>query len=383
VGGRAKQISSPHQARWRLDNGQHILIGAYTHTLALMQRMGVHLESSFVRLKPDLRTPDQQGWQMHAGPAQWGLLKGVMQSRGWTWHDRLTFLWAAAQWQRRQFTCPDDWTVSQLCQHSNVTPRVMTQLMEPLCISALNTRIEDASASVFLRVLHDAFFGVDNGSDLLIPKTTLSELFPTPAVRWLQQHGVSIHYGDTVQTHHLAQWLAQGDCVLLACPSWQAAKLTQSLTPTWAGAAQQLHHQAISTVYLSHQGTTGLPRPMMALPSDDQRPAQFLFDHAAISDQTGLLAAVCSAPTLSHDALPGAILQQLAPLGLSSLEVIQTITEKRATFACHAKLERPDMHICDRLWACGDYIQGPYPATLEGAIRSAQLAIDTLTQQRH
>jgi predicted NAD/FAD-dependent oxidoreductase len=46
------------------------------------------------------------------------------------------------------------------------------------------------------------------------------------------------------------------------------------------------------------------------------------------------------------------------------------VVEKRATFACTPGLERPAMHIAPGLLACGDYVAGPYPATLEGAVRS-------------
>jgi hypothetical protein len=45
--------------------------------------------------------------------------------------------------------------------------------------------------------------------------------------------------------------------------------------------------------------------------------------------------------------------------------------EKRATFACTPGLQRPALAIAPGLWACGDYVEGPYPATLEGAVRSA------------
>jgi hypothetical protein len=34
------------------------------------------------------------------------------------------------------------------------------------------------------------------------------------------------------------------------------------------------------------------------------------------------------------------------------------------------------------LVACGDYIDGPYPATLEGAVQSGVHAIDLLTSWR-
>jgi hydroxysqualene dehydroxylase len=41
-------------------------------------------------------------------------------------------------------------------------------------------------------------------------------------------------------------------------------------------------------------------------------------------------------------------------------------------------LRRPPMAIAPGLWACGDYVEGPYPATLEGAVRSGVAAARAL-----
>jgi hypothetical protein len=72
--------------------------------------------------------------------------------------------------------------------------------------------------------------------------------------------------------------------------------------------------------------------------------------------------------------------QAQAQLGLTGLEVISTVVEKRATFACTPGLLRPGMQPLageDRLLVCGDYVAGPYPATLEAALVAAQ-AVDVL-----
>jgi thioredoxin reductase len=65
---------------------------------------------------------------------------------------------------------------------------------------------------------------------------------------------------------------------------------------------------------------------------------------------------------------------QLAPLGLGDLQPVQTVVEKHATFACTPGLLRPSQTIAPGLFAAGDYVDGPYPATLEGAVRSGWTA---------
>ena len=62
------------------------------------------------------------------------------------------------------------------------------------------------------------------------------------------------------------------------------------------------------------------------------------------------------------------------------LEIVRTVTEKRATFACTPQLARPRMTALPDLLVCGDYIDGPYPATLEGAVRSGVAAARAATR---
>jgi hypothetical protein len=93
-----------------------------------------------------------------------------------------------------------------------------------------------------------------------------------------------------------------------------------------------------------------------------------------------LLAFVVSASEGTRDELQAQVLKQARrQLGLQ-LQAVQTVVEKRATFACTPGLQRPAQRIAPGLWACGDYVDGPYPATLEGAVRSATTAIAGVLQ---
>jgi monoamine oxidase len=64
----------------------------------------------------------------------------------------------------------------------------------------------------------------------------------------------------------------------------------------------------------------------------------------------------------------------LAGLLKSPLRHVREFTERRATFRCVPLLNRPAARIAPGLWAAGDYVAGPYPATLEGAVRSGLAA---------
>jgi hydroxysqualene dehydroxylase len=424
VGGRARVVSGSHASTLpdgtpvSLDNGQHILIGAYSETLKLMQTVGVNLENALLRLPLTLQFPDRTGLKLPDWPAPW--IVGL-DAACWTWGDKLALLRAASGWQRGGFTCSQHLSVLQLCMRSTpkITPRVMAELIEPLCLSALNTPAADASAQVFLRVLQDAMFSpsikIDDktsfgSANLLIPKRDLSNLFPHPAAAWLLKHGGKVLLGERVEhiDYSIAGWQVNAttvkqtfDAVILAgSPSNMAlaginiaysatnniAKELEHLLRRevldWQTSVNALHYEAIATVYAYSKGTK-LSQPMLALrsdaPSAGKNPAQFVFDRGQLGGEQGLLAFVISASQGERLELQHKVIEQgKTQLNLPDLQPIQTIIEKRATFACTPDLKRPSNQIAPGLLVCGDYVAGPYPATLEGAVRSAQQAVKLL-----
>ena len=430
AGGRARRIASANASQPILDNGQHILIGAYTETLQLLQTVGIDPGAALLRLPLNLQFPDGDGLQLPLSwPAPLDALLGILgaSGAGWGWLDKLSLLKTAGRWQLQRFTCSPYATVADLCR--GLRPGPMQQLIEPLCVSALNTPANRASGSVFLRVLRDSLFAGKGGSNLLLPQVDLSALLPDAAIALLTTQGHAVQLGVRVQAlaWNGSAWLitkaastglpngqkAQGeiasnsnqfDQIILACPPLEAARLvvdvhknipaeSASAVPAplsgytaiaaWQQQARSLQYEAITTVYVQTQPAVQLAQPMLALRSGVDDPAQFVFDRSQLHGPPGLLAFVISAsnPDATAAELSDQVLRQarkqLATQITSQktqLEAIQTVVEKRATFACTPGLVRPAMHIAPGLLACGDYVAGPYPATLEGAVRSGLAA---------
>ncbi|MFT3777786.1 MAG: hydroxysqualene dehydroxylase HpnE [Ottowia sp.] len=391
-GGRARAVplALPGGGTLVADNGQHILIGAYTATLALMRAVGVDPAQALQRLPLTLRYPDGSGLALPRLRPPLDAAAGILTARGWRWAERLALLRAAADWRRGGFACDASLTVAGLCAH--LPARVMQDFIEPLCVAALNTPVAEASALVFLRVLQDALLGPPGSADLLLPRTDLGALLPDPALRWLRERGAAVHLGRRVEALHAQapHWRIDGqdfDHVVLALPAPAAARvLAASTAPppladalhAWGASAAALRHEAIATVYTL--ADSGLPAPMLALRANGGAPAQFVFDRGALpgSPAARLLAFVASAARSGSAELEQAVLRQAqTQLGLT-VRPLRTVTEKRATFACTPGLRRPPMRIAPSLLACGDFIDGPYPATLEGAARSGEQAAKAL-----
>ena len=414
-GGRARRVMATlGGAPMALDNGQHILIGAYSETLRLMKDLGVNESAAFLRLPLTMQFPDGSGLKLPNWPAPLDALAGIATAGGWPWADKLSLLKVALGWQLGGFKCRPEQSVSDLCR--GLAPGAMASLIEPLCVSALNTPAGRASGQVFLRVLRDSLFAASGGSNLLLPRQDLSALLPDAALAWLGAQGGTVRLGVRIQAMAAATiantaptaatpavgagtdtgasatstpstsatsappgWiLSTADSretferVILACPPNEAARLAESAgaADDWLAQAHGLQHEALCTVYAQAPGAR-LQQPMLALPASAREPAQFVFDRGQLGGPAGLLAFVISASNGDSALLTQQVLAQAArQLGLSGLQPVQTIVEKRATFACTPGLLRPPAQIAPGLLACGDYVAGPYPATLEGAVRS-------------
>jgi hydroxysqualene dehydroxylase len=381
LGGRARAVELDGLS---LDNGQHILIGAYRDTLALMATVGVDAAQVLHRLPLALTFPDGRGLQLRAGRPLPALLAAVWRRAGWTVGERLALLRTATGWALRGFACDPSWTVARLT--ATLPAALRRDLVDPLCVAALNTPAAAASAAVFLRVLRDALLGGPGSADLLLPRAPLDQLLPAPAQAWLARQGARILTRRRVQA--LARvgrrWAVDGepaDAVILACTAHESARLTRDIAPAWSAVAAAFTHEPIVTVYLRSAGTR-LPQPMTALYESPNEPAQFVFDHGAVGATPGVFAAVVSGAAGwvarglddTAEAVRAQLVAALPGHWREPPTVLRTLAERRATFACIPLLPRPPAGVAPGLWAAGDYVDGPYPSTLEGAVRAGRRA---------
>jgi squalene-associated FAD-dependent desaturase len=401
-GGRARSDDAGDDAT---DNGQHILLGGYARTLALMRDVGVDLERALLRVPLRVTYPDGAGFALSpSGSRLLAAGAALAGARGFGLADKLSAVAMSLAWQLRGFRCAPGLTVDQLLRHVP-TARVHRLLIEPLCVAALNTSSAEASAEVFLTVMRDSLFGARDASDLLLPQRPLAQLLPLPAVAWLRAHGAQVHLRTRVAqlAQDGARWqvtsnAAAGegltpkvpdpfgtafDQVILATPATEAARLTQALAPAWSATAAALAHEPIVTISLTTP-RRAWPAPMLALHSDDARsPAQFAFKLGTQPDDGDRVTLVVSAAgrwlERGIDALTAAAVAQYRrdfdiPDG-QGVDVASVRTDKRATFRCAAGVVRPAMDILRGLRAAGDYVAGPYPATLEAAVRAGESAV--------
>ncbi len=389
-GGRARTLS------WRgmrLDNGQHLLIGAYTQTLALLRILGVYPDDAFLRLPLALRMQAADGrtaLDLHAPrlPAPLHLLAGLLGARGLSLAERLRALRFGLAWPALAACDPaHDIAVADWLRERGQPANLRRLLWDPLCLAVMNTPAETASARIFARVLQDAFLRRRRDSDLLLPRRPLGDILPRPAMDWLQAHGVPMVRGRItgIVADREGGWRLQGRGlddrrhahVVLATGHHGIARLLPA-----DGRLERLRRdlarlvsEPIATVYLHYPATPGLKTPMLGLADG---PGQWLFDRAT-DGHPGTVAVVISGrgehTRRDRSALADAVRRQLArhfPRWPDPL-AWQVVREKRATFRASVGIDalRPgNATAVPGLWLAGDFTATGYPATLEGAVRS-------------
>ena len=408
LGGRARRVSLDGR---ELDNGQHIMLGAYAETLRIIRAVGVDLNSAVLTLPLQMRYPpgtDGMDFVAPRLPAPLHVGIALLRARGLARADKLALarFTTTARWMG--WSLNNDCSVAELLERFDQTPRIVALMWRPLCLAALNTPPKRASANVFLAVLRDSLGARRAASDMLVPRADLSALFPDAASAWLQTKGHTVHLGAKVTRADAApaggwtvaasgaalgaDWAGTFDGIVLAASPAASAALLAQIDGMSALTAQleAFEPEPITTCYLQYASGIRLEAPFYALIDDaaSARWGQFVFDRGQLdSRQDGLFAVVISASgeaaELPQDELAAAIARQLAS-DLSRPELanpswIKVITEKRATFACSPGLQRPSNETSARgLVLAGDYTAGEYPATLEMAVRSGVQAARVL-----
>ncbi|MBL8533319.1 MAG: FAD-dependent oxidoreductase [Betaproteobacteria bacterium] len=384
LGGRARRVDHAGVA---LDNGQHLLLGAYAETLSAIAQV-TDLSAVSTRHPLRISVPASLDLQCPRLPAPFHLLAGLLLARGLTLRDR----WSAAAFiacQRiRRFRTDPHRTVDELLSAHGQTERICRHLWQPLCVAALNTPSHLADAQTFLTVIRDGLAGHAHSADLVFPAVDLSAMFPEPAARFVIDRGGDIRLNEAV-----TRLVPDGGRLLLTTPRaeqtfshvvWATdpARAIHSLdgVPEMRQACdiiRRMAHEPITTVYLHYAGAA--PALPFSMVGDEEGPAQWIFDRGALCAQAGWIGAVISAADdwrgVERSALSGLVHRQLERLAgtLPSPDSSMVITEKRATFRCVPALERPAQATpVPGLHLAGDYTRSEYPATLEAAVRSGR-----------
>lgn len=388
LGGRARRVLWKNTV---LDNGQHILLGAYHQTLQLLRSLKVDEASVLMRMPLTLNLHQHLRLNACHLPAPLHLLVGLFCAEGLTWTEKWTAVRFFTHLKFKQFKLKQDLPLADFLSVHHQPKKLIQCLWEPLCLAALNTPLHQASAQVFLNVLRDSFNHKKNDSDLLLPKVDLSTLFADEIATHIKSK-----VGEIKLNHTIKKIEPQQNSVQLIDDVGETFRFSHVVIATSPSMASQLGltlnlpdfaYQPIYTVYLQYPAETQLPRIMTGLCN---RLSQWVFDRGQLCGQAGLVAVIISAEG-QHQKLSQA---QLAEQVIAEMKAVfphlsqplwhKVIAEKRATFSCTPNLQRPQMHTAwPNVRLAGDYVASDYPATIEATIQSGINCAQHIAAQIH
>lgn len=277
---------------------------------------------------------------------------------------------------RRLVTPPKGATIGEIAPCNGP---LWDRLMNPLLKSVLNTDPKISSAALAGAVLKETLLKGGKSYAPRIAHPTLAAVFVEPTLRHLQDHGAELHLGrrlrrleirDTmVQALHFADGtdtVAPQDRIILATPAWVSGDLVPDLTvPDDFRAIVNAHYRIAPP--------KEAPRMLGVIGGT----AEWIF---AFEDRISVT--VSAAEAILDDAreeLAARIWNDItrALRFDAPLPPWQIVKEKRATFSATPQQDarRPNTRTkLHNLYLAGDWTNTGLPATIEGALRSGEVA---------
>ena len=391
-GGRARRVDvALGDATYALDNGQHLLIGAYRETQRLIARVGLDADRLVLRVPFELRYADRHSLRTGRWPAPLHLFTALVTARGFSLADRACIVRDLIACKRGGWKASPEAAADRLFTFA--TPAVLRRIWRPLCLASLNVPLEEASAQIFLNVLKESLGAASAASRMLIPRCDLSALFPLAALEELQRAGAQIlmrHAATALHARDRGGWAltlrdraVDADAVVLALPPGRALALLAStdlpvLDRTRALLAA-IRSAPIATVYLRYPANSLPPAPLFVLNDDPSRQqyGQWMFNRGVADPACNdVIAVVISGGGAHLEIDRGALLSAVARQVTEEFAVPMPIAayllvEKHATIRPGPGLHRPAAQLpAQGLFLASDAADSPYPSTIEGSVRA-------------
>lgn len=398
AGGRARALDlALDGGTVRVDNGQHLLIGAYRATLSLLSRIGVDPDRVLVRSRLRLNATDGLDLEAARLPAPLNLAWALLVARGLPWSDRIAMARLAASLRSSGADAIDAgvdverWLVA-MAQPESLRRRIW----HPLCVGALNTPPSRACARTFARVLTDALLSRGADSDFLLPRATLSEVLPEPALQWLRARGATVRLRTPcrgIEPRDAGRWRIRTDAgelvadrLVLAVPPRSVARLLDGMLPeALRDRLDAFGHEPIATVWLAWRDALALPAATMLVERPEHGEfGQWLFrrepgDSDRLRTVAGVVISAAGRDAARPEPLADAVARQVAAqLRCRAPDGARAVIERQATIRCDPARPRFDADalagVLDGIALAGDWCWYRYPATLESAVRSGDAA---------
>lgn len=371
-----------------IDNGQHILMGAYKETIDLLEIIGAeNLPIYQKNLKIDFVIKGGRNYKLSAPdifyPAN--LLISLLKFNLLGWSEKLKFLNLLIL----LFFSLDKKAVSgklkDWLEINGQSSNSIKSFWEILCVGALNTKIDEASVEVFKTILKKLFFAGNKSSTIILPNVPLSELFIRPAVEYLHKRnvqlslsekltGISCQGGELKKLITEKREITDFDNVVLTIPPVSISKI-ENYGDFINGNIAAIETSPIITIHLWISDFS-LESKFSGFINGK---IQWIFenkDHFSI-----VISAADDLINFDNEKIFASVKKELSEYfpgnNFENITSYRVIKEKRATLKSDNQNESLRKKIeskCSNLYLAGDWTNTNLPGTIEGAILSGREA---------
>lgn len=420
LGGRTYAFRDKKTDMW-VDNGQHLLIGAYHETLKFLENIGVtrHLytqQQTDVPLISDKKRVEH--FRMNRLPPPLNFLLALARMKMFSFKEKWSFIKMGRELKRLKNgspTFPLDQTVKEWLIGLGQSENVRTNFWDPLTLATLNDLPDLANARMLSMVLIKSFLGLPRDSRLIFPKSHLNDLVANPARAYLELRGHRLLTGLAVKKIHILDEKVQGfelesgelvkaDYYLSAVPPQGLLRIIPQRyidCEPYFGKITQLKSSPIISINLWFDKDV-LPYPFVGvanakvhwyfnknrLYNETHPPYHYM---GVISGAYALVDQPLGDPPKGdvprdeiikmalaefHEFFPESLKATLIH-SLVNKEREATLSPRVGSETCRPLQKSP----FDNFFVIGDWTNTGYPATIESAVLSARMAANAIQQQ--
>jgi squalene-associated FAD-dependent desaturase len=186
----------------KIDNGQHILASWYNNTFDYLKLIGTYDKLSFQKqLEIEFRDSNGNSYSLKASrlPPPLHLAGGVMGYKALGLTDKLSIVRLVNKIKKNKFTENHlkGFNTEKLFKIAGQTDRAIDYFWKPFIIAVFNAEPQDTSAYLFSKMIRMGFIE-KGGSELVLPKAFLSDIFVEPALDYLKENKVEVLLNNRV-----------------------------------------------------------------------------------------------------------------------------------------------------------------------------------------
>lgn len=395
-----------------IDNGQHLMIGAYHDTLHFLDLIGARAK---IELKKPSRIPlldeelHRHDFTLRDLPVPFSASTALMSFSGLPLLDKLKLLRLLKdllKTRQQGALFLNDLTVTDWLNKHGQSQKAQKNFWEILTLATLNDHPDQTSADGLATVLCDSYLRNRNDGFLVFPKVGLSELFVEPAEQYLHLRGHQVIRGIRLAQIHMQSGKVsafefsdgsqqKADIFVSALPFQHLTPLLSeenlaacpelAVTKTW-------ETSPIVSINLFFD------RPIMQSPllGSAKTKVHWFFNKEMVlkekaPDQSahhimGVISGGYEFLNKSKDDILKIALdeiQQIIPAAKDATLVHALINKEReATLSQRVGInkQRPQQQQLSNFFVVGDWTQTGLPATIESAVRSSRFVRDQLSK---